>query len=229
MNMKVAPYASLIGTTKQTLYTLIKRGEVVVVYVNGKRMVDVEKSTERLRSLGKIDEHGKYLPRGRSVKTVEDINGRNELPMDGEIEVNTKPTKRNLDSYTPPARKKKEDTSDKSVAEVGEVLIDENMPEDLKEMLDSAYNPKDMVQIINTYWQGRKNRQAYEREKRISILMSEARAVEDMIFTEASERFGNLHVDMRNKFPNLDPGVYEWLKQSVDNIKESMQEIACVD
>jgi len=229
--MKVAPYASLIGTTKQTLYTLIKRGEVVVVYVNGKRMIDVEKSTDRLRSLGKIDEHGKYLPRGRSAKLPTDCKRESQLPIDGEIEVATKVSKRSLDDYTPPPRQKKEEdtTETKSTSEVGEVLIDENMPDDLKELLDSAYNPKDMVQIINTYWQGKKNRQAYEREKGISILMSEARAVQDMIFTEASERFGNLHVDLRNSFPNLQKEVYDWVKQKVDSIKESMQETTCAN
>ncbi len=220
--MKAASFASLIGTTPRTVYTLIKRGEVVQVEQGNKKLVDADASKSLLASIGKLDEHGKYLPRHARTRTQKDDVADTGLDFGGgTIETVSRVDKtKMLDAYTPPARKPSEP---KPKYDNASFMTD--IPDDLAELIENAHNPKDITQIINNYWVGKKNRQAYEREKRELIPISEAKAVMDAVLIEVSEKMSNLPIDIKNRFPDMAEEMFKQLEWYIDHIKQSMQEI----
>lgn len=232
--MKASAFASLIGTTPRTVYTLIKQNEVATVYQGKKRMVDVDASKDRLAKAGKLDEHGKYLPRASRGKKGDDGEQRSRgLSFDGEIETtsslpNAKICYAQESNVSSSAEGKTKDLTrgDTNAGTYTDTdLLMNDIPDDLAEILEYVHNPKDKTQVINNYWVGKKNRQAYEREKRELIPMSEAKAVMDTVLVEISEKMSNMPTDIKNRFPSISDELYRHIEWYIDHIKSAMQEI----
>jgi len=157
-----------------------------------------------------VDEHTLY-----QIKVTETIK---KLQDAGKLDLNNKVRRAKT------ARTKKHKPMEITEKEVKSYMDTADLPDDLKELIDGASSTKDMAQIINFYWTGKKSRQQFEASRGDLIPIQDAKAVIEMLFVPIDKRLNDIHIDLKNRYPDTHPDAIDWLSGQINDIKGSIQD-----
>ena len=234
--VNAAEFGYKIDLTRKSVGDLIKRGVIDAQKEGRHYLIRLDAAIDKLMKIGKLDEHGKYLRDSDKHKIIAeedepvDVLFGDDVPVTDVSPLNDAEKKRIVSEQkkNPPVKASVEiDDSfidDLDDDTVNMYLSAQEVPDDLRALLDDAATSKDKAQIVNYYWTGKKNRLQYEKEKRNLIEMNEAKGVIEKLFMPIDKKLNDLPIDLKNRFPNIHPDAIEYLSDSINNMKLSLQE-----
>ena len=228
--------SALLQTTSESIRYLIRNGTLAAEKVGREYQLNQQAAIDKLMKIGKLDEHGKYLNNSSKHKNVVENGNSKNLLFREDVET-TEVSTLNEETIKRIMSEQKNNPPVKASVEIDDSFIDDldddtvnmylsaqEVPDDLRALLDDAATSKDKAQIVNYYWTGKKNRLQYEKEKRNLIEMNEAKGVIEKLFMPIDKKLNDLPIDLKNRFPNIHSDAIEYLSDSINNMKLSLQE-----
>ncbi len=226
--MKQSVFAMLIGTSRSTVSRAVKSG---ILQGYGKDHEVIEKEALiAFKKIGKLDKEGKYISRqAKPFENGQELKQESKealLSLDGEIKTS---------AMSPDDMKALADQQRIDRENMPKVDLDEEeegtfntpvgaFPDELARLLIEVEDPSKRVGIIKDFWAGKIQKQKFLREKSELIPINEAKAVMEFLFHPISKNMDNLHVDLKARFPDVPLEAIDWVSNTINSMKMSVQE-----